>query len=43
MVSVGDIVKIRGERDEEIARVFGGSVDSTQLALNGAQPSGAGQ
>jgi len=43
MVSVGDIVKIRGERDEEIARVFGGSVDSNQLALNGAQPSGAGQ
>jgi len=43
LVSVGDMVKIRGERDEEIARVFGGSVDSTQLALNVAQPSGAGQ
>jgi lipoprotein-anchoring transpeptidase ErfK/SrfK len=43
LVSVGDIVKIRRERDEEIAQVFGGSVDSTALALNEAQPSGAGQ
>jgi lipoprotein-anchoring transpeptidase ErfK/SrfK len=44
LVSVGDAVKIRVERDEEVARVFGGTVDSTtQLALNGAQPSGAGQ
>jgi len=44
MVSVGDTVKIRGERDEEIARVFGGSENSTtQVAMNGAQPAGAGQ
>jgi lipoprotein-anchoring transpeptidase ErfK/SrfK len=43
LVSVGDVVKIRSERGEEIARAFGGSVDSTQLALNGAQPAGAGQ
>jgi lipoprotein-anchoring transpeptidase ErfK/SrfK len=43
MVSVGDVVRIRAERDEEIAPVFGGAADSTQLALNGAQPAGAGQ
>jgi lipoprotein-anchoring transpeptidase ErfK/SrfK len=44
MVSVGDVVKIRAERDEEIAQVFGGRVDSTtQVALNNAQPSGEGQ
>ncbi|MGA9392488.1 MAG: L,D-transpeptidase [Candidatus Sulfotelmatobacter sp.] len=27
MLRVGDVVKIRGERDEEIAAVFGGGVD----------------
>jgi lipoprotein-anchoring transpeptidase ErfK/SrfK len=44
MVSVGDLVRIRSERDEEIARVFGDAEDSiTQLALNSAQPAGAGQ
>jgi len=27
MLRVGDVVDIRGERDEEITRVFGGTVD----------------
>jgi hypothetical protein len=27
MLRVGDIVEIRGERDEEIAQVFGDTVD----------------
>jgi lipoprotein-anchoring transpeptidase ErfK/SrfK len=43
MVSVGDVVKIRAIRDEEIAQAFGGVADSTQLALNNVQPAGAGQ
>jgi len=29
MVRVGDVVRIRGERDEQIARVFGSNVDPT--------------
>ena len=44
LVNVGDVVKIRAERDEEIARVFGGAEHSTtQVAMNGPQPMGAGQ
>ena len=44
MVSVGDVVKIGAERDEEIVRVFGGRLDATtQVALNSAVPSGEGQ
>lgn len=43
MVSVGDVVKIRAERDDEVAQVFGGVVNSTQVAMNETQPSGAGQ
>jgi lipoprotein-anchoring transpeptidase ErfK/SrfK len=33
MLHVGDVVKIRGERDEEIAQIFGGDADvaSTQV------------
>jgi hypothetical protein len=27
MLRVGDVVQIRGERDEEVAAVFGGGVD----------------
>src|SRR6059036_1471107 len=43
LVNVGDVVKIRAERDEEIARVFGGAEHSTtQVAMNGPQPMGAG-
>jgi lipoprotein-anchoring transpeptidase ErfK/SrfK len=29
MLRVGDVVKIRGERDDEIAGVFGGAVDTS--------------
>ena len=32
MLRVGDRVQIRGERDEEIARVFGGQTDQTVVA-----------
>jgi lipoprotein-anchoring transpeptidase ErfK/SrfK len=38
MLRVGDRVEIRGERDEEIAAVFGGGVEATQLeAVNAGQ------
>ena len=40
MLRVGDVVKIRGERDEEIAAVFGGSVD---IESNPAMDSSVGQ
>ena len=32
LVGVGDIVEIHGERDEEIAAIFGGPVDETAVA-----------
>jgi hypothetical protein len=32
MVKLGDTVAIRGERDEQIAQVFGGVADATVLA-----------
>ena len=32
LVRVGDTVKIRGERDEEVAQVFGGAPDDTLVA-----------
>ena len=32
MVRVGDAVEIRGERDEQIARIFGGEIDTAVLA-----------
>ena len=33
MVSVGDTVSIRGERDEQIAGIFGGGADTEESAL----------
>src|SRR5215475_11494069 len=39
MVSVGDTVEIHGQRDEEIAEIFGGEADETAVAIaisNGA-------
>lgn len=36
LVRVGDVVEIHGERDEQIARVFGGTADPTMVA--DAQP-----
>ncbi|MBZ5678768.1 MAG: L,D-transpeptidase [Acidobacteriia bacterium] len=32
MLRVGDVVQIRGERDEETAEIFGGAVDGSTLA-----------
>ena len=32
MVRVGDVVQIRGERDEQVAQVFGGGADDTTVA-----------
>jgi hypothetical protein len=32
MVRVGDVVQIRGERDEQIAQVFGTNADPTIVA-----------
>jgi lipoprotein-anchoring transpeptidase ErfK/SrfK len=33
LVSVGDTVEIHGQRDEQIAQIFGGDVDATAVAL----------
>jgi lipoprotein-anchoring transpeptidase ErfK/SrfK len=33
MVNVGDTVEIHGQRDEEIAEIFGGEVDETAVAV----------
>jgi len=33
LVSVGDTVEIHGQRDEEIAEIFGGEVDETAVAV----------
>ena len=33
MVRLGDVVEIRGERDDEIAKVFGAASDNTVLAI----------
>jgi len=32
MLRVGDVVEIRGERDEQIAQIFGGGADDTTVA-----------
>jgi hypothetical protein len=39
MLRVGDIVQIRGERDEEVAAVFGGGSDvaAANVVLAGGQ------
>jgi hypothetical protein len=33
MLRVGDVVEIRGERDEQVAQVFGSAADETMVAL----------
>jgi hypothetical protein len=33
LVSVGDTVEIHGQRDGQIAEIFGGDVDATAVAL----------
>jgi lipoprotein-anchoring transpeptidase ErfK/SrfK len=40
MLRVGDMVVIRGERDEQIAQVFGGAADKTIVALQTASAAG---
>ena len=41
MVNVGDTVEIHGQRDEEIAEIFGGDVDETAVALAHSASSGS--
>jgi lipoprotein-anchoring transpeptidase ErfK/SrfK len=41
MVSVGDTVEIHGQRDEEIAEIFGGEADETAVAIVHAISTGA--
>jgi hypothetical protein len=32
MLRVGDVVEIRGERDEQVAQIFGSGADDTTVA-----------
>lgn len=41
MVSVGDTVEIHGQRDEQIAEIFGGEADETTVAIVHATATGA--
>ena len=41
LVSVGDRVAIHGQRDEEIAEIFGGEVDETAVAVAHAASTGS--
>ena len=43
MIHVGDVVKIRGERDEQVAEIFGGDSDPTVVASAENTAPGAGQ
>jgi lipoprotein-anchoring transpeptidase ErfK/SrfK len=43
MLRVGDVVQIRGERDEQIAEIFGGEPDETTVADSELTPSTVGQ
>jgi lipoprotein-anchoring transpeptidase ErfK/SrfK len=45
MVRVGDVVEIRGERDQQMAEIFGGSAESTATlaATRFATPNASGQ
>ena len=43
MLRVGDAVEIRGERDEQVAQVFGGDADDTTLAASQARGPFGGQ
>ncbi len=41
MVNVGDTVEIHGQRDDEIAEIFGGEVDATEVAVAHAISAGS--
>jgi len=43
MLQIGDAVRIRSERDEEIARVFGGQTEQTVVAVAQNVPPSGGQ
>jgi len=43
MLRVGDAVVIRGERDEQVSRVFGGSTNDATVADAGVSPLAGGQ
>jgi lipoprotein-anchoring transpeptidase ErfK/SrfK len=43
MLRIGDAVQIRGERDEQVARVFGGQEDQTVVASSQNPPQSGGQ
>ena len=43
LLRVGDAVVIRGERDQQVARVFGGSPNDTTVAEAQASPLAGGQ
>jgi len=43
MVQVGDVVQIRGERDEQVAQVFGGGADDSTVAAADATEQDGGQ
>jgi lipoprotein-anchoring transpeptidase ErfK/SrfK len=43
MLRVGDVVQIRGERDEQVAHIFGGEADQTVVASAESAPHTTGQ
>lgn len=43
MVRVGDVVEIHGERDEQVAQVFGGSADEIMVAVTQVDAADGGQ
>jgi lipoprotein-anchoring transpeptidase ErfK/SrfK len=43
MLRVGDVVAIRGERDEQVAQVFGSGADDTTVAAAQVSGQDAGQ
>jgi lipoprotein-anchoring transpeptidase ErfK/SrfK len=43
MLRIGDVVQIRGERDEQVAAIFGGEADQTVVASAASMPQSSGQ
>jgi lipoprotein-anchoring transpeptidase ErfK/SrfK len=43
MLRIGDLVQIRGERDEQVARIFGEQGDQTVVAIAQNPPDSSGQ
>jgi lipoprotein-anchoring transpeptidase ErfK/SrfK len=43
MLRVGDVVEIRGERDEQVAQIFGSGADETTVAAVQAPTASGGQ